>query len=105
MSGQADLKTTLEIGHILSLEIVDYSSLSIDDQTQRLSDCRKQFSITKRSVWPDTRGELIQLSKEDGMALVFFRTPRHRCDAPLRKQNACSHRESSSFAWEFTDIG
>src|SRR5262249_6332139 len=68
----ADVK--FEIGHVLFIDIVGYSKLLIDQQTElqrQLSEIvrnTEQFREAKKS------GKLIRLPRGDGIALVFFNT-------------------------------
>ena len=80
MSGQPNLNTTLEIGNILSLEIVEYSRLSNDDQNQALGRLREAIRDNEKLYRTQTQRDLIQLPSVDGTTLVFSRDP----EAPLR---------------------
>ena len=80
MSGQPNLNTTLEVGHILSLEIVEYSRLSNDDQNQAVGRLREAIRDNEKIYRTQTQRDLIQLPTVDGATLVFSRDP----EAPLR---------------------
>src|SRR5262249_42768633 len=71
-SESTDVK--FEIGHVLFIDIVGYSKLLIDQQSElqrQLSEIVRetdQFRAAKKS------GKLIRLPRGDGIALVFFNT-------------------------------
>lgn len=72
MSPEHQLKHTLEIAHVLFMDIVGYSTLSMDlqrDFLQRLMDIVRG---TTQSLLPESAEQLIRLPTGDGMALVFF---------------------------------
>src|SRR5256714_10297311 len=80
MSAESRPELQLEIGHVLFMDVVGYSTLLINQQRElqeRLSDIvRKTESF--RSA--EASGRLVRLPVGDGMALVFFNSP----EAPLR---------------------
>lgn len=65
----------LEIGHVLFIDIVGYSRLSITQQSQILRELNEIVSSTKQFREGDTQGKLIRLPTGDGMALVFRDNP------------------------------
>lgn len=72
-----------EVGHVLFLDIVGYSKLSLDDQAfaiERLEDLVKETEAFRRSK--HTRS-LISLATGDGMALVFFGGVRPHLDCAI----------------------
>src|SRR5437870_1013787 len=69
-----------EIGHVLFIDIVGYSKLRINQQSELLRELNEIVSGTIQFREADTEGKLIRLPTGDGMALVF-RTNR---EAPAR---------------------
>lgn len=63
---------TLEIGHVLFVDIVGYSRLPIDHQTETLMLLQEIVSNTQEFVRASSSDRLISLPTGDGMALVFF---------------------------------
>jgi serine/threonine-protein kinase len=69
-----DLKTTklrLEIAHVLFMDIVGYSKLLIDEQSEALTELNQIVRSTEAAREADAAGRLIILPTGDGMALVF----------------------------------
>jgi Adenylate and Guanylate cyclase catalytic domain len=63
---------TLEIAHVLFMDIVAYSQLPMDQQRNLLRHFQQLVSTTSEFIRAKTRNELITLPTGDGMALVFF---------------------------------
>src|SRR3954454_17340491 len=68
-----DQKTNLrlEIAHVLFIDIVGYSKLLIDEQSEALQEVNALVRKTEAARKPEAAGELIYLPTGDGMALVF----------------------------------
>jgi len=69
-----------EIGHVLFIDIVGYSKLRINQQSELLRELNEIVSGTIQFREADTEGKLIRLPTGDGMALVFRTNP----EAPAR---------------------
>jgi tetratricopeptide (TPR) repeat protein len=69
-----------EIGHVLFLDIVGYSKLPIDDQSESLRVLNEAVRGTEQFRVAEAEGKLLRLPTGDGMALVFRTTP----EAPAR---------------------
>src|SRR5436305_9960335 len=61
----------LEIGHVLFIDIVDYSKLLLKQQSELLGELNEIVSGTKEFREAESAGKLIRLPTGDGMALVF----------------------------------
>ena len=68
-----DLKTKLrlEIAHVLFIDIVGYSKLLIDEQSEALTELNQIVRNTEAAREAEAAGRLIILPTGDGMALVF----------------------------------
>src|SRR3954452_7282300 len=68
-----DPKTNLrlEIAHVLFIDIVGYSKLLIDEQSEALQELNALVRSTEAARKAEAAGELIYLPTGDGMALVF----------------------------------
>ncbi len=64
-----------EIAHVLFLDIVGYSLLSMEEQAREARTLREIVRHTAEFERGEARGDLIRLDTGDGMALVFFRDP------------------------------
>ena len=72
MPGEPDLK--FEIGHVLFIDIVGYSKLLINEQSERISDLKEIVRGTEQVRLAEAEGKLVRLPTGDGMALVFRNT-------------------------------
>src|ERR1700761_7930613 len=70
----------LEIAHVLFMDIVGWSKLLINDQTDLLRKLNEVVRSSAQVRTAEAAGKLIRLPTGDGMALAFFTTP----DAPVR---------------------
>jgi TolB-like protein/class 3 adenylate cyclase/Flp pilus assembly protein TadD len=65
----------LEIAHVLSIDVVGYSRLLVNEQIELLQDLNQIVRNTECFRATKTKGELIRVSAGDGMALLFFHSP------------------------------
>ena len=70
----------LEIAHVLFMDIVGWSKLLINQQSELLRKLNEIVRSSGQVRSAEAAGKLIRLPTGDGMALAFFTTP----DAPLR---------------------
>jgi Predicted integral membrane protein len=68
-------KLPLEIAHVLFIDIVGYSKLRINQQSDVLRELNEIVSGTSQFREADAQGKLIRLPTGDGMALVFRTNP------------------------------
>ena len=64
-----------EVAHVLFLDIVGYSRLSMEEQTRLTQELRAVARGTPEFARATQRQEMVGLDTGDGMALVFFRDP------------------------------
>ncbi len=70
---EPDLK--LEIAHVLTLDVVAYSTLLIHEQSRIMAELTRIVRNAPRFRAAETEGKLTRLPTGDGMALVFFDDP------------------------------
>jgi TolB-like protein/class 3 adenylate cyclase len=75
MASEEKMKLRLEIAHVLFIDIVGYSKLRINQQSEILRDLNEIVSGTNQFREADAEGKLIRLPTGDGMALVFRTNP------------------------------
>ena len=80
MPPKAPTDSHLEIAHVLFIDIVAYSKLLIDQQTELIKLLNEQVHSTEEFRTAEAAGKLIRIATGDGMALAFFTSP----DAPVR---------------------
>src|SRR5215471_7474379 len=75
MSSEVEPEIRLEIGHVLFIDIVDYSKLLITQQSEQLDTLRKIVRGTQQFRAAEAEGKLLRLPTGDGGALVFRNSP------------------------------
>ncbi len=80
MSQETPTDSHLEIAHVLLIDIVAYSKLLIDQQTELVRQLNEKVRNTEEFRTAEAAGKLIRIATGDGMALAFFTSP----DAPVR---------------------
>ncbi len=71
MAEEQKTKLRLEIAHVLFIDIVGYSKLLIDEQSEALHELNQIVRNTEAAREAEAAGQLIILPTGDGMALVF----------------------------------
>src|SRR5438874_5166296 len=69
--GPQKTKLRLEIAHVLFIDIVGYSKLLIDEQSEAMQDLNAIVRKTEAAREAEAAGQLMFLPTGDGMALVF----------------------------------
>ncbi len=85
-------KLRLEIAHVLFIDIVGYSKLLLNQQTNFLHELNEIVSSTNQFREAESEGKLIRLPTGDGMALVFRNNPEAPAQCALEiSQSLKSH--------------
>ncbi|PYJ32678.1 MAG: hypothetical protein DME79_08270 [Verrucomicrobia bacterium] len=71
MADDEKTKPRLEIGHVLFIDIVGYSKLLTDEQSEALQELNQIVRNTEAAREAQAAGQLIILPTGDGMAMVF----------------------------------
>jgi class 3 adenylate cyclase len=79
MAAEPSAVSELALGHVLFIDIVGYSKLLVDEQTDSLQQLNRIVRNTEQVVSAERKGKLIRLPTGDEIALVFFTSP----EAPL----------------------
>jgi TolB-like protein/class 3 adenylate cyclase/Flp pilus assembly protein TadD len=80
VSSEAKQDRQLEIAHVLFIDIVGYSKLPINRQSELLQQLNQVVRATEQFRRAEAADKLVRLPTGDGMALAFFTSP----DAPVR---------------------
>src|SRR5438105_12641177 len=75
MSDQVTKQIALEIAHILFIDTVGYSKLSINDQRVVVDELTEVVRNSDQYQKAEAAGRLIKIPAGDGMALVFYTSP------------------------------
>jgi len=65
----------LEIAHVLFIDIVGYSKLSINDQRAAIAELNQAVRTSEQFQNAEAGARLIKIPTGDGMALVFYKSP------------------------------
>src|SRR2546429_8350219 len=75
MAADATKEIQFEIGHVLFIDIVGYSKLLINEQSEQIQTLRKIVRGAEQFRLAEAEGKLLRLPSGDGGALVFRTTP------------------------------
>jgi len=85
---------TLEIGHVLVIELSDHPSLPIEQQVQQSRDLQEIVRASAEFQASLANEQLISFSTGEGIALVFFRDPVAPAQCALEVARAVKAQES-----------
>src|SRR5213083_1418526 len=75
MSTDTKKEIALEIAHVLFIDIVGYSKLSISDQHAAIEELNQVVRASDQFQRAEAAGRLIKIPAGDGIALVFYTSP------------------------------
>jgi len=75
MSTEINKQIELEIAHVLFIDIVGYSKLSINEQRTAVNELTEVVRGSDQYQKAEAAGRLIKIPTGDGMALVFYTSP------------------------------
>src|SRR5215211_5350700 len=84
MEDDEKIKPRLEIAHVLFIDIVEYSKLLTDEQSEALQELNQIVRSTEAAREAEAAGQLIILPTGDGMALVFTRSVEEPVECALQ---------------------
>ncbi len=88
MPGDSSSELKAEIGHVLFIDIVGYSKLLINEQTELLEHLKGMVRGSEQVRAAEAEGKLIRLATGDGMALVFRNSPEAPAQCALELSRA-----------------
>jgi len=80
MSVESKKEIQLEIAHVLFIDIVGYSKLSINEQRSAVDEVTRIVRATEQFQKAEASERLVKIATGDGVALVFYTSP----EAPVR---------------------
>src|SRR5882724_13158991 len=80
MPSEINKQIALEIAHVLFIDIVGYSKLSINEQNAAVDELTQIVRGAEQFQKAEAADRLIKIATGDGMALVFYTSP----EAPVR---------------------
>jgi TolB-like protein/class 3 adenylate cyclase/Flp pilus assembly protein TadD len=75
MSAEIKKEIQLEIAHVLFIDIVGYSKLSISDQHAAVEELNQLVRASEQFQRAEAASRLLKIPTGDGIALVFYTTP------------------------------
>src|SRR5437867_13314156 len=75
MAAETKKEIQLDIAHVLFIDTVGYSKLSINEQRAVVDELTQIVRATEQFQKAEDTGRLIKISTGDGMALVFYTSP------------------------------
>jgi TolB-like protein/Tfp pilus assembly protein PilF len=94
MSTEINKEIQLEIAHVLFVDIVGYSKLSINDQRAAIDELTQAVRASEQFQNAEAAARLIKIPTGDGMALVFYKSPEEPVKCALEISRALKeHRQ------------
>src|SRR4026208_1830603 len=75
MSTEIKKQIQLEIAHVLFIDIISYSKLSINDQHAAVEELNQLVRASDQFQRAEAADRLLKIATGDGMALVFYTSP------------------------------
>src|SRR6202171_449321 len=75
MTAEVKKEIQLEIAHVLFIDIVGYSKLLINEQSEQIQKLKEIVRGTEQFRLAEAEGKLLRLPTGDGGALVFRNSP------------------------------
>ncbi len=88
MAAEIKKEIELEIAHVLFIDIVGYSKLSINDQRAAIDELTQIVRASEQFQNAEAAGRLIKIPTGDGMALVFYKSPEEPVECALEISRA-----------------
>jgi TolB-like protein/class 3 adenylate cyclase/Tfp pilus assembly protein PilF len=75
MAAEVNKEIELEIAHVLFLDIVGYSKLSVNEQHVRVDQLNGIVRLSEQFQKAEAANRILKIPTGDGMALVFYKSP------------------------------
>ena len=75
MPAEVKKEIQLEIAHVLFLDIVGYSKLSVNEQHARVDELNGIVRLSEQFQKAEAANRILKIPTGDGMALVFYKSP------------------------------
>src|SRR6266700_3891397 len=75
MAAEVKKEIELEIAHVLFLDIVGYSRLSVNEQHARVEELNEIVRLSEQFQNAEAANRILKIPTGDGMALVFYKSP------------------------------
>src|SRR6266516_4181850 len=87
MPAEVKKEIELEIGHVLFIDIVAYSKLSVNEQHARIEELNEIVRSSEQLRKAEAANRILKIPTGDGMALVFYTSPEApaQCAVEIRR--------------------
>src|ERR1700676_1853050 len=92
MSTEIKKEIQLEIAHVLFIDIVGYSKLSINEKRAAIDELTQAVRASEQFQNAEAAARLIKIPTGDGMALVFYKSPEEPVECALEISRALKER-------------
>ena len=92
MSAEIKKEIQLEIAHVLFIDIVGYSKLSVNDQHAAIEELNQVVRASEQFRRGEAAGRLIKIPTGDGIALVFYTSPEAPAQCAVEISRALKER-------------
>src|SRR5213082_455030 len=94
MAAEVKNEVSLEIAHVLFMDIVAYSKMPVDEQRAAIEELNQVVQSTDEYREAETQNSLLKLATGDGMALIFHHSPEDPVECALEISRALKERHS-----------
>src|SRR5881398_2141911 len=88
MAAEVKKEIELEIAHVLFLDIVGYSRLSVNEQHARVEELNEIVRLCEQFRKAEAASRLLKIPTGDGMALVFYKSPEEPAECAVEISRA-----------------
>src|SRR5947199_3309937 len=88
MAAEIKREIELEIAHVLFIDIVAYSKMSMDDQRMAIEKLNQIVQSRDQYRKAESENRLLKIPTGDGMALIFYRSPEDPVECALQISRA-----------------
>src|SRR5215472_15077139 len=92
MSVEQKKDIELEIAHVLFIDIVAYSKLSVNEQRARIEELNEVVRLSEQFRKAEAAGRLLKIPTGDGMALVFYKSPEEPVQCAMEISRALKNK-------------
>src|SRR6201987_3480186 len=92
MPAEVKKEIKLEIAHVLLLDIVGYSKLSVNQQHARVDELNGIVRLSEQFRKAEATNRILKIPTGDGMALVFYKSPEEPTQCAFEISRALKER-------------
>ena len=93
MPAEVKKEIELEIAHVLFLDIVGYSKLSVNEQHARIEELNEIVRLSDQFRKAEAASRILKIPTGDGMALVFYKSPEEPAQCAFEISRALKDNE------------